>query len=144
MESYAKLANIARSKGYEVVSHNVDWKKPLHPQIFPVAKDDVIFGFSLGAILAWFVAQDYPCRQVILASMQPLSSFADTKIKQAFIDLAGTEFTEDLIVHIKSEHKAEKQVILYGDKEGEKGDILVANTGHEMNDSYLEEVGKLL
>jgi len=85
-EPYQKLGKMAAEKGHRVVYKDVDWKKPLSEQVFYVEKNAVIFGFSLGAILAWLVAQKYECRLLILASMTPHASFVDAEIKQALID----------------------------------------------------------
>ena len=68
---YQLLANMSREKGYDVVFKNVDWKKKLSQQTFEISEDSVIFGFYLGAVLSWLVAQDYKCKQIILASMTP-------------------------------------------------------------------------
>lgn len=141
---YRLLQQIAEKKGYEVVCINVDWKKKLSPQTFSVEKDAVIFGFSLGALLAWLVAQDNPCKHVILASMTPHYSFTDKEIKKAFIELMGKPFVDDVIKHLKPKHKAQKQTIIYGDKEDEPGDILIKNTQHEITETYLKAIKKLL
>jgi len=140
---YKELARLAKNKGYEVVCHKVDWHLPLSPQVFAVGKDDIVFGFSLGAILAWLVSQKHECRHLILASMTPHYSFKDKKIKKLLIDLTGPRFTNDIIKYLKSVHRAKKQTIIYGDMEEEKADILVRNTNHELNSRYLSEIGKL-
>lgn len=142
--SYQKLAKTAEDLGYEVFLKDVDWKKPLSEQIFSVEKGAVVFGFSLGAILAWFVAQQYQIKHLILASMTPHYSFSDVEIKQALIDLAGVRFVDDVIKNLETKHQAEKQTMLYGDKEGELADILVANTEHELNDRYISEIAKII
>ena len=56
-ESYVKISETAKKSGYEVIPINVDWKKPLSGQMFAVERNSVVFGFSLGAILGWLVAQ---------------------------------------------------------------------------------------
>jgi hypothetical protein len=33
---------------------------------------------------------------------------------------------------------------MYGDKEDEKADIIVANTGHEISEKYIKEIIKIL
>lgn len=141
---YKKLKEIAEKKGYEVVCVNIDWKKKLSKQIFPIEKDATVFGFSLGAILAWLVAQLYPCRQLILASMTPHYSFTDKKIKKMLIDLLDTGFINDIVKNLETKNKAKKQTIMYGDKEDEPGDILVKGTQHELTDAYLNSIKKLL
>lgn len=141
---YQLLRKIAQEKGYEVIFKNVDWKKPLYPQKFEVQRDSIVFGFSLGAILAWMVAQNNVCRHLILASMTPHYSFTNPEIKKALIELVGVDLVEDVIKNLIPKHKAEKQTIIYGDKEEEKADILVKDTQHELTANYLEEVKKLL
>ncbi len=141
---YQLLANAAKKKGYKVICENVDWKKPLSSQIFPVEEAAVVFGFSLGAMLAWLIAQKYPCHHLILASMTPHYSFTDPKIKKALIDLAGKEFIDDIINTLRPKHQAEKQTILYGELEKEPGDMLVHHTEHELNGSYIQEIAKIL
>ncbi len=141
---YQLLAGAVKRKGYEVICIKVDWKKPLSLQVFAIPREAVLFGFSLGAILAWLVAQKYPCRHLILASMTPHYSFADPKIKKALVDLAGKKFVDDIINHLKPTHRAEKQTILYGDLEEEDADVLVPDTEHGLNESYIEEITKIL
>lgn len=101
-------------------------------------------GFSLGAILTWLVAQKNPCEHLILASMTPHYSFKDQDIKEALIDLAGTEFVEDVIKNLESSHLSKKQTVIYGDQEGEEGDILVTNVEHGLTANYIEEIRKIL
>lgn len=143
-KQYEHLANIARKKEYSVVLKEVDWKKPLSLQVFDISKNSTIFGFSLGAILAWLLAQKTPCEHIILASMTPHYSFTDKQIKKELIDLVGLPFMDDLIKNLDSKHKAKKQTIIYGELEKEPGDILVKDAEHELTKNYIEEVSKLL
>ena len=76
--------------------------------------------------------------------MTPHYSFVDAMIKKALIDLTGKEFVDDVINNLTTVHQAEKQTIMYGDLEEEAGDILVPHTEHELNNSYIEEVEKIL
>jgi len=141
---YQKLASVAKEMGYEVVCKNVDWKKPLSQQIFVVLPNSVIFGFSLGAILAWLVAQKYPCEHLIVASMTLHESFEKPEDKTSLIELTGKDFVQDIIDNLTPSHKAKKQTVMYGDLEGEKADILVFDTEHELTDAYIEEIRKTL
>jgi len=141
---YQVLAKMARKKGYDVVFKNVDWKQKLSKQVFPVSENSVIFGFSLGAVLSWLVAQDYKCKHIILASMTPHYSWKDKKIKKALVDLLGTSFVNDVIKNLNLKHRAKKQTIMYGDLEEEHGDILVAKTEHELSEQYIKEVVNIL
>lgn len=141
---YQLLTKAAQEKGYEVILKDVDWKKPLSLQVFAVPKEAVVFGFSLGAILAWLVAQANPCRLLVLASMTPHYSFEKDDIKKSLIEITGSEFVDDIITSLKLTNKAQKQVMLYGDHETEPADILVPNTEHELTDVYIKEIKKIL
>jgi len=141
---YQSLARIAKKKGYEVVLNNVNWNKRLSPQVFPIPKNAVVFGFSLGAVLAWLVAQDFPCRHLILASMTPHYSWKDQKIRKALVDLAGSRFVNDVTKNLSLKHQARKQTLMYGKHEEEPGDIIVPNTGHKLSDRYIKEIARIL
>lgn len=141
---YQSLVTLANEKGYRAIFYEIDWNKPLSSQIFSVQKDAIIFGFSLGAILAHLIAQKYVCRKLILASMTPLHSFKDKKTKKELADLLGRAFVGDVSKKLRTTHRARSQVILYGDREEEPGDIIVPRTGHRLNTRYVKEVVGLL
>jgi len=142
---YQKLRSLLQSKGYEVVFKNIDWQKKLTTQMFEIEKDSVVFGFSLGAVLARLVVQKYSCKHAIFASMTILSDFKKGENRKALIDLLGTEFVDDVRDCLKPKHKALKQTIMYGDKEGEDtADVFVKNTEHELTDEYLREIIKIV
>lgn len=143
-KQYQQLASAAKEKDYEVKFQNIDWKRPLSSQIFAVPPEATVFGFSLGALMARLVAQNYHCQHIILASMTPDYNFTDPEIKKALVDLAGIEFIDDLTKNLKLKHKANKQTLLYGSLEEEDGDILVPDTEHELNEQYIKEIAKIL
>lgn len=141
---YQNLGAMARKKGYEVVFKQVDWKKPLSSQVFDIPKESVLFGFSLGAILAWMTAQNKPSSHLILASMTPHYSFTDKEILTALVDLTGNEFVSDIVNNLKDKHYSNKQTVLYGDREDEPADVLVKDTDHELTENYINEIAGLL
>jgi hypothetical protein len=142
---YQKLRTLAQAKCYEVVFKNIHWDKKLTDQIFKIEKDSIIFGFSLGAVLARLIVQDYPSKHAIFASMTTLHDFKKGKNRDALIELLGMDFVDDVRDYLKPKHKAVKQTIMYGDKEGEdKADVFVKNTEHELTNEYLREILKLL
>lgn len=49
---YQKLGEIAEEKKYTVVFLQPNWKKSLSSQKFTIKQNDIIFGFSLGALFA--------------------------------------------------------------------------------------------
>ena len=143
--SYQKLRFLLQQKGYEVVFKNIDWKTNLTKQIFVIEKDSIVFGFSLGAVLARLIVQKYICKHVILGSITILSDFKKGENREALIDLLGLDFVNDIRDYLKPKHKALKQTIMYGDKEGEDmADIFVKNTEHELTDEYLKEIVKAI
>lgn len=141
---YQSLAASAKKKGYSVIFYEIDWNKLLSSQIFPVQKSAVVLGFSLGAVLARLIAQKHTCRQLILASMTPLHSFKDKKMRKELADLLGRAFVEDMSEKLRATHRAHGQVILYGDREAESGDIIVPRAGHRLNARYIEKIIELL
>ncbi|MFH1145578.1 MAG: hypothetical protein V1707_01270 [bacterium] len=141
---YQSLASIAKKKGYEVVFYNVNWNQRLSSQIFPIPKNAVVFGFSLGAVLAWLVAQNFPCRHLILASMTPHSSWKDREVRKTLVDLVGSRFVNDVTKNLGSKHQAKRQTIMYGSLEKESGNIIVPNTGHELSDRYIKKIARIL
>jgi hypothetical protein len=76
--------------------------------------------------------------------MTPLNCFKEGEMRRALIDLLGLKFVNDVKKNLEPTHKAKKQTILYGDKEEEKADIIVPNTGHEVNRNYIREVVRIL
>lgn len=141
---YQSLVASAKEKGYDAIFYEIDWNRQLSSQIFSVQKDAVIFGFSLGAILARLIAQEYACRKLILASMTPFHSFKDKKMKKELADLFGRAFVEDISKKLHTKHRARSQMIIYGDREEESGDIIVPRTGHRLNARYIKEIVGLL
>lgn len=143
-KEYQNLQKIAENKGYKVFQVEVDWKKPLSEQVFKISENSTVFGFSLGAILAWLIAQENTCEHIILASMTPHYSFKESEIINVLIELTGKEFTEDIIKNLREKHLAKKQTIIYGDQEDESADILVSHTDHEINNEYLKVIEGIL
>lgn len=141
---YQSLIKVAQKKGYEVICNNVNWNQPLSSQSFPIPKNAVVFGFSLGAVLAWLVVQNFPCRHLILASMTPHYSWKDREVKKSLVDLVGSRFVNDVTKNLSVKHQAKKQTIMYGDREKEAGNIIVPNTGHRLNDRYIKEIARIL
>ncbi len=140
---YQNLAKAVRKNGLEVVFRNIDWNKNLSKQIFEIEKDSILFGFSMGAIVARLVAQEYKCKLIIFASMTPLRHFRGGEQEKFLVDAIGKRVVADVKKHLKSEIKS-KKILMYGDKENEKADIVVKNTGHEISEDYIKEILKLI
>lgn len=145
LQRYQNLKKVAQKKGYSVVIYQIDLNKLPSEQVFKkVEKNSTIFGFSIGALLARLIAQEYKVEKLILASSTPVYGLKDKKYKKALIEVLGKDFTNDLSKKIKSKNKAKKTVVLYGDREEEKSDILIKNTGHFLTKNYIKVIEELL
>ena len=140
---YQNLANRLKKNGYKVIFKNVDWGKNLSEQIFEVEKDSILFGFSIGAILARLIVQNYKCKLAIFASMTPLRHFKGGEEEKMLIESIGKKVVKDIKKHLKPKIKS-KKVLMYGDKENEKADIVVKNTDHEISENYIKEILNLI
>jgi hypothetical protein len=135
---YQKLSEIATKKGYKVVKVNPEWDEPLSDQIFPVTKNDIIFGFSMGAILACMVGKKYPYKKLILASMTPVLD-----LSKPTLNMLGKRIASDCK---KFKYGGVKAIYFYGEKEIDEsldkikkfGIKIVPNTCHQLNDDYIE------
>jgi hypothetical protein len=147
---YKKLARALKTKGYKVNCVNPDWYKPLSQQVFVVGKNDVICGFSFGAILAYLVAKKYPCKKVIFASISPLHKFSIKSLVEDY----SKHMPKSLAVAIATDIKSIKislkilkvpYVTLAGQFEKNMpADFLVPNTKHRMTDVYIKCIAKLV
>jgi len=142
-KQYQNLAKALKGKKYDVVFKNIDWDKKISEQVFEVEKNSIVFGFSMGALLARLIAQKYGHKLTIFASMTPLRHFRGGEQEKMLTDAIGERVVEDIKIHLKSRLKS-KCVSLYGDKENEKADIIVKNTNHEISKNYIKEVTKLV
>jgi hypothetical protein len=97
----------------------------------------------MGAILARLVAQEYKSRLVIFASMTPLRHFKGGEQEKILVEAIGKKFVDDVKKHLKPKIKSRK-ILIYGDQEHEKANILVKNTGHEISENYIKEIIKII
>jgi esterase/lipase len=146
---YKKLAAALQEKGYKVNCINPDWYKPISGQVFPVEKDAIICGFSIGAILAYLVAKKYPCQKLLLASTSPIHEFSfkefETALSKYMAKDLATAITKD-IKSIKVSLKSLKMPVITLAGEGEKmtADILVPKTKHFMSSAYIKCIQNLI
>lgn len=140
---YQDLAREIRKLGFEVIFKNVDWGKKLSKQIFKIENDSILFGFSMGAILARLITQDFKNKLVIFASMTPLRHFQGGDDEKLLVDAIGKKIVGDVKKHLKLKTKS-KSIFMYGDKENEKADIVVKNTDHKISKNYIKEIVKLI
>ena len=141
---YYELCEIARKKGYNVIKKNLDWDESLLKQIFPISKNDVIFGFSLGAVFACMIARKYPHKKLIAASMSPVLDLPEQTLK-----ILGKEVAADCR---RFRYGGVKAVYLYGEGEIDKsldkikkmGIKIVPNCCYQLNSEYVQHISKEL
>lgn len=146
---YKKLAQALQKKGYVVHPINPNWYRPLSENVFPVKKEDIIIGFSFGAVIAYLIAKKYPCKKVILASLSPIHEFSfESLVKDYRIHMK-----KDLAIEIAKDIKQIKislrslkvpYVTLMGELEHDSADFFVPKTGHEINSAYIRCIEKLI
>jgi hypothetical protein len=147
---YKKLAKALKTKGYKVNCINPDWYKPISTQVFPVEKNAIVCGFSLGAVLAYLVAKKYSCEKVIFASISPIHEFSFNSLVKDY----SKHMPKNLAVAIATDIKSIKislkslkvpYVTLAGQFEKNMpADFLVPNTGHRMTNAYIKCIAKLV
>jgi hypothetical protein len=141
---YQRLAEIATYKGYKVIKVNPEWDEPLSDQVFPVTKNDVIFGFSMGAILACMVGKKYCYKKIILASMTPVLD-----LSRPTMNMLGKKLANDCK---KFKYGGLKATYFYGEKEVDKsldrikkfGIKVIPNTQHQLNHDYIQRIAEEL
>ncbi len=142
---YRYLAEIAGNKGYKVVKVNPEWDEALSGQVFPTTRHDIVFGFSMGAILACMVCKRFPYRKLILASMTPVLDLSKRTLK-----MLGREIAEDCK---KFRYGGVKATYFYGEKEIDESlrkirklcrIKIIPNTCHQLNFEYLQRISEEL
>ena len=132
------------SKKYDVVMINPKWKRSLSSQIFLTTKNDIIFGFSLGALLAYMVAQKYPHKKVIAASMSPILELPDKIIRQLgkkkYLDFKKFKYGGVKVVSLCGEFEINE---IKKNNKKLKG-LVIPDTGHELTKQYIKSIYKLL
>ncbi len=142
-KQYQNLAKEIQGLGFEIVFKNINWKEKLSKQTFNIEPNSILFGFSMGALLAKLIAQENKCALTILASMTPLRHFKGGEQEKMLREVIGKKILDDIKNNLQNKLKS-PSVLIYGDKENEKGDILIKNTDHRISKNYIMEIKKLL
>jgi hypothetical protein len=140
---YQSLAKAVQDMGFDVVFKNVDWNKSLSKQTFEIEKDSILFGFSIGALLARLIAQENKCALVIFASMTPLRHFRGGEQERILADVIGKRYLDDIKKNLKPKIKS-PGILIYGDKENEKADFLIKDTDHEISKNYIDKTLEII
>ncbi len=124
----------------------VDWTKPLSEAVFDISKNDTVVGFSYGAIVAYLFAKKNNCK-AILASMTPIEEYTylqlyNESLKDMTEDDADKQIKELMSLSININNV--RCITVKGEKESLSAQFVVPETGHEINDRYVEVICKLL
>ncbi len=148
---YRKLAKTLENAGHKVTPMNLDWRKPLSSNVFAVPKSSIIVGFSYGAVIAYLIAQKFPYKKIILCSLSPLHKFSykdNLKMYQEHMTYEQAKVMADDTQKIKINLKKLKvpYITLVGELEKGigKADFIVPKTGHNMTNTYINSISKLL
>ncbi len=76
--------------------------------------------------------------------MTPVRSFKEREMRKALVDLLGKDLINDITDNLKTKNKAVETIVMYGDKEGEPGDIIISKTGHRLNSRYIKKISELI
>ncbi len=142
-KQYQSLAKAVRDVGFDVIFKNVDWNKNISKQTFKVEKDSIVFGFSMGALLARLIAQENKCALAIFASMTPLRHFKGGEQEKILAEVIGKRCLNDIKKNLKPKLKS-PGILIYGDKENERADFLIKDTGHEISKNYIDKIIEMI
>ncbi len=151
---YVRLSNTLKKIGYIVIPINPDWKKPLTKQIIKINSESIIFGFSMGAVLAYLIIQKIKCKKAIFASISPVNTFYYETF-QKFLSKHMTleesiAVTKDILsIKVRLNKLKTPYVTLMGGKEKigkneKKPDFIIPGAAHKIDKIYLNGILKLL
>ncbi len=167
-KKYKQLITEAERRKYEVIVLNLQIKGKLLSSltkqgIEKIGTDTncVIFGFSIGALIAYNISTIIPVKKIILASTSPaLGPDIKNLWKKMIKDFSKKTVEELKKLHYKKS-LAKEIVFLYGDKErghedyliertkklyktyrGKKELVVVKDTNHELASDYIKEIIK--
>ncbi len=164
-QGYKQLVVGAKKKGYEAVVLNLQLRRnesfsELVEEGVKIIKDThcVIFGFSIGALIAYCISTKLPIKKVILCSTSP----ALGKDVEHIIKTANQYFGKKTVTELrKTTYKkslAKKSIFLCGEKESDylvdrtkklckknNGElVIIKNNIHQLTPAYISEILKRL
>lgn len=145
MPEYANIGACARDKGYNVSFILIDWNLPISRQVVNLKKEDVVFGFSLGAVIAKLSYGETPCKRIILGSETPLYKLTKRDILQA---TSKNIIVADDLLYVKKKIALLKFpsvscIYLSGEHERLRG-RKIKGAGHKLTKKYIQAICNLL
>lgn len=145
MREYLSLKECAQHKGYTVSIISINWTAPISQQLVNLNKNDIVFGFSLGATIARISYKNHPCAKIILGSETPLYRMTKREILSA--TNKNDVLTEDLMEFKRSitsfRLPRKNSDHLSGERENLRGKK-VKGTGHKLTKKYIQKICELL
>ncbi|MDD4762129.1 MAG: hypothetical protein PHZ25_03865 [Candidatus Pacebacteria bacterium] len=157
-KSYQEIISAVKEK-YEIVPLEANFKKNTLTEILKkhenIEKNSVIFGFSMGALVAYCLSVKKSFKKAIICSMSPILGSDAEKI-------AATFFKKEIVADFKKysykKSLAKKLILICGEKEmkelvkrteylakkNEAKFIKLDNTSHELSKIYIKEIIKNL
>lgn len=166
-KGYRQIVAEAKKKKYEIEILNLQIKgnslsvlTNLAIKTIGTDIDCTIFGFSMGALIAYNISTKISVKKVILASISPSLGSDIKKFEKQMVKYFSNKTIEELKKHKYNKSKSKEIVFLYGEKEGDflinrvkklykintekKELIFVKNNDHELNSNYIKEIIKSL
>ena len=157
---YSRIVSAAKEKGYEVQILNLQIQnKSLHSLAMKVAdkieKDSVAFGFSMGALIGYYISTLTPIKKGIFCSLSPCLG-DDLKSLRGHKKIIGSHVDELYKMKYKKS-LAKETVFICGKNEMKllvkrtkklsnmnKGKLILTESDHELNKETISEVLKNL
>ncbi len=164
-QGYPQIITAAKKKKYKIVVMNLQIKnKSLDDLVNKALEiiggeiDSVIFGFSIGALIAFCISKKIPIRKGLFCSISPIlgrDAVRDFKINQKYFGIKTAKELKKIDYGITL---SREPIFICGDKESKKlvnrtkkihakngGKlIMVKNNNHELTKNYTDQIIKNL
>ena len=140
------------SASLNAIPVDIDWTSPLSKSVFRADSDDIIIGFSMGAIIAYLIAIQYKCHLFACSMTNPNAYSREVWMTESKKDMpeenAIRQVDELLGLNLDLERLDQKRLkCFYGEKENLQGiivsksnNIIIPNTGHELSSDYINKI----
>lgn len=145
-KSYISLARKLKPR-FNIKKVNPDWRKPLSGQIFRISENDIVIGFSFGAVLAYLISKKFKPFKTILASLSPLKDFTYKELFTDNLKYMSSTKAAAVAKDLKKIHidlTKVRAITISGEKENMSTDFIVLKTGHSLTPKYVNSIVKLV
>ena len=139
----------ALEKNYTVRQVNPNWYAPLSSNVFEPEESAILFGFSMGAILAYLIAKKYKVKGVLFASPSPIHDFTERELLETYSEymrIKQAKKNAKDILKIKFDRKKIKgeNIVVAGANEEIDADYYAIDGDHFLSKGYRDAIVSLL